>query len=62
VRAGDAAAEGRAYVVPDDVKLLAMPVLRHRVILQPDAELEGARPDDVVERILADVPVPGGER
>ena len=57
-----AAAEGRSYVVPDDVKELAAPVLRHRFILQPDAELEGAKPDDVVKRILADVPVPGGEQ
>ena len=56
-----AAAEGRAYVVPDDVKELAAPVLRHRFLLQPDAELEGTRPDDVVRHILLDVPVPGGE-
>ena len=56
-----AAAEGRAYVVPDDVKELAAPVLRHRFLLQPDAELEGTKPDDVVRGILMDVPVPGGE-
>ena len=37
-------------------------MLRHRFILQPDAELEGMRGDDVVATILADVPVPGGER
>ena len=53
-----AAADGRTYVVPDDIKELAPPVLRHRFILQPDAELEGTRPDDVISRILADVPVP----
>jgi MoxR-like ATPase len=57
-----AAAEGRAYVVPDDVKLLAMPVLRHRVILQPDAELEGIDADRLIRGILDDLPVPGGER
>ena len=57
-----AAAEGRSYVVPDDVKELAAPVLRHRFLLQPDAELEGTRPDDVIAGILLDVPVPGGER
>ncbi len=57
-----AAAEGRTFVVPDDVKELAIPVLRHRFLLQPDAELEGTRPDDVVRSILLDVPVPGGER
>jgi MoxR-like ATPase len=56
-----AAAEGRAYVVPDDVKELAAPVLRHRFLLMPDAELEGTGPDDVVRSILQDVPVPGGE-
>jgi MoxR-like ATPase len=56
-----AASEGRSYVVPDDIKELAAPVLRHRFLLQPDAELEGVRPDDVVRRILMDVPVPGGE-
>lgn len=56
-----AAAEGRTYVVPDDVKELAAPVLRHRFLLQPDAELEGLRADDVVRSVLADVPVPGGE-
>ncbi len=56
-----AMAERRAFVVPDDVKELAAAVLRHRFVLRPDAELEGARPDDVVNRILADVPVPGGE-
>jgi MoxR-like ATPase len=57
-----AAAEGRPYVVPDDVKELAAPILRHRFLLQPDAELEGTTTDDVVARILADVPVPGGEQ
>jgi MoxR-like ATPase len=56
-----AAAEGRDYVVPDDVKQLAGPVLRHRFLLQPDAELQGVSPDDVVRSILADVPVPGHE-
>ena len=57
-----AAAEGRTFVVPDDVKDLAAPILRHRFLLQPDAELEGTTADDVVARILADVPVPGGEQ
>jgi MoxR-like ATPase len=56
-----AAAEGRTYVVPDDVKELALPVLRHRLSMRPDAELEGMRPDDVIQKILSDVPVPGGE-
>ena len=54
-----AAAEGRTYVVPDDVQALAAPVLRHRFLLQPDAELEGTRHDDVVRSVVQDVPVPG---
>jgi MoxR-like ATPase len=58
----EAMVEGRGYVVPDDVKALAASVLRHRFLLQPDAELEGTTPDDVVKQILDDVPVPGGER
>jgi MoxR-like ATPase len=56
-----AAAEGRNFVVPDDVKELAAPVLRHRFVLQPDAELEGLDADQIVQNLLADVPVPGGE-
>jgi MoxR-like ATPase len=56
-----AAAEGRGFVVPDDVKALAPAVLRHRFLMQPDAELEGLDADAVVAAILQDVPVPGGE-
>jgi MoxR-like ATPase len=53
-----AALSSRDYVTPDDVKAVAAPVLRHRVILKPEAELDGLRPDDVVQRILGSVPVP----
>lgn len=56
-----AASEGRDYVVPDDVKELAPGVLRHRFLLQPDAELEGVEADDVVRDIMLDTLVPGGE-
>src|SRR5262249_51790471 len=42
----NAAAEGRDFVIPDDVKSFAAPVLRHRIILHPDAEIEGLRTDD----------------
>lgn len=49
---------GRNYVTPDDVKDLAMPLLRHRIILRPEAEIEGLTPDRVIERVLAAVPVP----
>ena len=50
--------QGRDYVTPDDVKEVAPPVLRHRIILKPEAELDGLRPDDVVQRILLATPVP----
>ena len=53
-----AAFAGRDYVTPDDVKAIAAPVLRHRVVLKPEAELDGLRPDDIVSRALASVPVP----
>jgi MoxR-like ATPase len=53
-----AAADGRDYVVPDDVKDHARSVLRHRVFLHPDAELEGLAADDVIEQLLREVPVP----
>jgi MoxR-like ATPase len=49
---------GRKYVTPDDVKALARPTLRHRIQLRPEAELEGASPDGVLEGVLASVPVP----
>jgi MoxR-like ATPase len=53
-----AAFDGRDFVTPDDVKTVAAPVLRHRIVLKPEAELDGLRPDDVVQRILNSVPVP----
>jgi len=53
-----AAFSGRDYVTPDDVKAVAPPVLRHRIILKPEAELDGLRPDDIVHRILNVTPVP----
>jgi MoxR-like ATPase len=49
---------GRDYVTPDDVKALARPTLRHRVMLRPEAELEGVSSDAVLEGVLATVPVP----
>jgi len=49
---------GRQYVSPDDVKVLAFPALRHRVVLRPEAEMEGVSTDSVLETILATVPVP----
>jgi MoxR-like ATPase len=49
---------GRGFVTPDDVAAMAPPVLRHRLILRPEAELERYRPDDAVAAALASVPVP----
>jgi len=50
--------EGREYVIPDDVKYVAYPVLRHRIILKPEAELEGITTDQVISEILKTVKVP----
>lgn len=50
---------GRGYVIPDDIKLVAKPVLSHRILLKPEAEIEGSiRPEDVVEQALARIPTP----
>jgi MoxR-like ATPase len=53
-----AALEGRDYVIPDDVKALALPALRHRVILSPAAEIEGRKVDDVVRGLVDQVEAP----
>jgi MoxR-like ATPase len=53
-----AALEGRDFITPDDIKRMALPVLRHRVILRPEAELEGLTPDRVITRIIEGIPVP----
>jgi len=49
---------GRNYVVPDDVVNIAGPVLRHRLLLTPEAELDRFRPDDALRTVLSSVPVP----
>lgn len=53
-----AAMAGRDYVTPDDVKDMARPVLRHRLVLRPEAEVEGLQPDDAVAAVLRAVAVP----
>ena len=58
VSRAQAVLRGRDFVVPDDVKSHAHAVLRHRLVLQPDAELEGTSPDMCVDAILREVPVP----
>ena len=49
---------GRDFVTPDDVKALARPTLRHRLMLRPEAELDGMTGDGVLDSVLASVPVP----
>jgi MoxR-like ATPase len=53
-----AAVEGRDFLIPDDVKAAAPPVLRHRLVLKPEADLEGVTADQVVREVLAAVEVP----
>ena len=55
-----AASLGRGYVVPDDVKALAGPVLEHRMVLTPEASIAGVAGTDVLAEVLDAVPVPAG--
>jgi len=50
--------DGRDFVTPDDVKFVALPLLRHRLILRPEAQLDGLRIDDVITALLSRVAVP----
>ncbi len=53
-----AAMDGRDYLIPDDVKSAARPVLRHRLAVKPEADIEGVTADRVVEEVLAAVEIP----
>lgn len=53
-----AAIQGREFITPDDVKRFAKPALRHRLILRPEAEIEGLTADAVVDQLLAQIDVP----
>ena len=53
-----AALEGRDYVIPDDVKALALPALRHRVILSPAAEIDGRKVDEALDGLIGQVEAP----
>ena len=53
-----AALQGRNYVTPDDVKFVTPPVYRHRLLLKPEAEIEGLDADAVIRRLLGQVEVP----
>lgn len=55
-----ALANGRNFITPDDVKYLAGPVLAHRIVLTPDAEFDGVRPEQIVAQVLETVTPPTG--
>jgi MoxR-like ATPase len=55
-----AALEGRDFVLPDDVRWIAHPVLDHRLLLDIDRELRGATARSVTDAVLAQVPIPIG--
>lgn len=50
--------DGRDFLLPDDVKSAALPVLRHRILLKPEADLEGLSSDQVIRQVIAAVEVP----
>ena len=53
--------QGRDYVLPDDIKVLAEPVLSHRIMMQPAARLRNLTAGQLVQEILTEQPVPGGD-
>ena len=53
-----AAIDGRDYLIPDDVKAAAGPVLRHRLIVKPEADLEGMTPDQILQEVIRATEVP----
>jgi MoxR-like ATPase len=57
-----AASRGRDYVVPDDIKELAVPVLAHRLVLSPEAQMRGTTVEDVLEALLDRVAIPAREQ
>ena len=58
VAKGLAAMDGRDYLIPDDIKRGALPVLRHRLVLKPEAELEGVSADQVINDLIKTIEVP----
>jgi MoxR-like ATPase len=53
-----ASMRGRDFVTPDDIIHVIPPVLRHRIVLTPDKEMEGASTDDVIQQIISTIEVP----
>jgi len=64
LRAGRAlaASRGRDYVVPDDIKDLVLPVLAHRILLAPEAQMRGASPEEILDGLIGRVPIPVREQ
>jgi MoxR-like ATPase len=56
-----AAILGRDYVTPDDVKAMLEPILNHRMVLQPEAQMRGTSIGKVIEDVAGSVPVPGSQ-
>jgi MoxR-like ATPase len=52
------AMSGRDYVIPEDIKEIVSPVLKHRIMLTPDKEMEGVKPEDVIQQIVHTVEIP----
>ena len=55
---GYALLSGRSFVTPDDIKFVAIPALRHRIVLMPEIELEGQTSDDILGAVLEHVEAP----
>jgi MoxR-like ATPase len=53
-----AAMSGRDYIIPEDIKEIVSPVLKHRIMLTPDKEMEGVKTDDVIQQIIHSVEIP----
>lgn len=53
-----AAMDGRDYLIPDDIKQAALPVFRHRIVVKPEADLEGITPDQVIQDVVRAVELP----
>jgi MoxR-like ATPase len=51
--------QGRDFVTPDDVKAMMLPVLSHRLILRPEAQMRGVEINKIIEALAQGVPIPG---
>ena len=53
-----AAIQGRDFVTPEDIREVSYPALRHRILLTPEREMEGLKPEDILKQILEKIEVP----